>query len=206
LAPLIEPPVPTPLSYELEAEFRAEPSLDRGGNQILEWSIETPAGRLSSLAGGGTLTWTAGQPVRVALRWARNGPSLPVVGADGMPRLDGPTALFEYRDAWALLSLLRIHSRPSADDGTAFSLLAFDVPLAPNPDAAPGGPAGLDQALVFLRLRLTALTSIPGEPVRRSLLLAPHFPAVAPDIASLSVASPAPSVARPLSLSPAASP
>ena len=206
LAPMIEPPVPTPLSYEMEAEFRAEPSLDRGGNQILEWSIETPAGRLSSLAGGSTLAWNAGQPVRVALRWARNAPSLPVAGAGGMPRLDGPAAIFEYRDAWALLSLLRVHARPAADDGAAFSLLAFSVPLAPNPDAAPGGPAGLDQALVFLRLRLTALTGIPGEPVRRSLLLAPRFPAVAPDLASMSMASPAPWVARPLGPAPAAGP
>ena len=207
LAPMIEPPVPAPLSYEMAAEFRAEPSLDRGGNQILEWSIETPAGRLSSLAGGDALTWTAGQPVRVALRWARNAPSLPVAGAGGMPRSDGPVAVFEYRDPWALLSLLRVHARPAAGDGAASStLLAFDVPLAPNPDAAPGGPAGLDQALVFLRLRLTALTSMPGEPVRRSLLLAPRFPAAAPDIAAMATASPATAVPRWLGPSPAAGP
>ena len=78
-------------------------------------------------------------------------------------------AVFEYRDAWALLE-------PAADprgcapggEGSASSTLAFSVPLAPNPDAAPGGTAGLDQAEVFVRLRLAALTSVPGEPVRRS--------------------------------------
>ena len=206
LAPMIEPPVPAPLSYEVDAEFRAEPSLDRGGNQILEWSIETPAGRLSSLAGGGPLTWTAGQPVRVKLRWARNAPSLPVAAADGMPRLEGPAAIFEYRDPWALLSLLRVHTQPPADDGATFATLAFDVPLAPNPDAAPGGPAGLDEATVFLRLQLTALTAMPGEPVRRSLLPVPRFPAAAPDTASILTASPAPALPSPLSRSPAAGP
>ena len=136
---MIEPPVPAPLSYEVEAEFRADPTRDRGGNQILEWSIETPSGRLSSLAGGGPLTWTAGQPVRLALRWARNAPSLPVARADGMPRVDGPVAVFEYRDAWALLSLLRIHTQAAAIDGSAFSTLAFSMPLARNPDARPAG-------------------------------------------------------------------
>ncbi len=206
LAPLVDPPVPASLSYEMDAEFRAEPSLDRGGNQILEWSIETPAGRLSSLSGGGPLAWAAGQPVRVVLRWARNAPSLPVAGAGGMPRQEGSAAVFEYRDAWALLSLLRVHTRPAIDDGAAFSTLAFSVPLAPNPDAAPGGPAGLDQALVFLRLRLTALTGMPGEPVRRSLLLAPRFPAAAPDVASMLSAAPGPVFPRRLGLAPAAGP
>ena len=203
LAPMLDPPVPAPLSYEIEAEFRAEPSQDRGGNQVLEWALETPAGRLSSLGGAGPLSWTAGQPVRLVLRWARNAPSLPVARTDGLPRVEGPLAVFEYRDPWALLTLLRVHAAPATADGGAFATLAFSVPLAPNPDAAVGG-TGLDQALLFTRLRLTAVTSVPGEPARRTPLLAPRLPAVAPEAGqAMAIAAPGP---RRLTVAPAAGP
>ena len=84
-------------------------------------------------------------------------------------------------DPWALLNLIRIHTLPTAGDDVT-STLGFSVPLAANPDAAAGGPAGLDQAVLFIRVRLTALSQMPGEPVRRTALLAPRLPAVAPDV------------------------
>jgi type VI secretion system protein ImpL len=205
LAPMLDPPVMAPLSYEIDATFRAEPTQDRGGNQILEWSIETDGGRLSSLGSAGPVTWTAGQPVRVALRWARNAPSPPTVGGDGMPRVDGPVAVFEYRDAWALLSLLRIHAaHVGAAEGTAHATLGFTVPFSPNAEAAPGGPAGLERAEVFLRVRLTALTSLPGEPVRRTPLPAPRFPEAAPELVAALAAGPL--GPRQLTIEPAAGP
>jgi hypothetical protein len=114
--------------------------------------------------------------------------------------------VFEYRDPWALLSLLRIHSHTPAAGNSAFSTLALSVPLAPNPEAAPGGPAGLDQAIVYVRLRLTALTSMPGEPVRRTLVPAPRFPAAAPDISSMLTAFPAAVAPERLIPAPAAGP
>jgi hypothetical protein len=105
-----------------------------------------------------------------------------------------------------LLSLIMTHLSARASDGTAVSTLAFSVPLAPNPDAAPGGPVGLDQADVFVHLRLTALTGLPGEPVRRSPLLAPRFPSAAPEFAPAMAASVMPAGPRPLTVAPAAGP
>lgn len=186
LAPMLaEPTLDLPLVYEVEAEFRTNPSQDRAGNQIIEWTLDLGGDQhLSSQEPGRKAVWSAGQPVRLSVRFARNAPSVPVASAQGRYRVDGAVATWEARDPWALLSLVADLATPPARLAELADhrpqMLTLSLDLGRNPDAASGGRAAPPSGELFLRLGLTAVIRGTGKPEEKMPILLPQFPAAAP--------------------------
>lgn len=188
LAPMLaDTTLRLPLAYEVEAEFRTNPLADRGGAMVIEWRLELGDQVISSASPGGKAVWTAGQPVRLVLRFARNGPKLPDAqpgGGPGGAKIDDTVAVWEERGPWGLLGLIATHAPPLQDrlnlPDAAPETLRLDVPLKLNPDAAAGAPMSFDSAAVYLKLKLTTVTRVPAQPDRRESIALPPFPTAAP--------------------------
>lgn len=186
LAPmLVDPTLDQPLAYEVEAEFRANPAKDSGGNQIIDWVLDLGGDqRLSALEGRRKGVWTAGQPVRLSVRFARNAPAIPAPDSRGRYKVDGATATWEASDPWALLALMA-QLRP--EPGRLLELpdrrphmLRLEVELQRNPDAV-SGPRTITSAEMFLRLGLAAVVRVPGKPEEKVPVVLPQFPIAAPE-------------------------
>jgi len=126
--------------------------------------------------------------VKLTLRWARNAPQMPVP-SDGAvpPRTREVMASWNYTDPWALLAFL--HQQSAARDPDVAlparkpETVLMTVPLQRNPEAAAGGaPVSTDVARLFLRLHLTAIIRMPGQPDKRVAVILPSFPSAAPGL------------------------
>ncbi len=184
LAPMLaDATLRLPLTYEVEAEFRTNPLADRGGAMIIEWRLELGDQAISSAVPGSKAVWTAGQPVRLLLRFARNGPKLPE-SAPGGAKVDGVTAIWEERGPWGLLALIAAQAPPMEDrlrlPDSAAETLRLEVPLRDNIDSAAGAAVSFDAAGVYLKLKLTAVTRVPAQPDLRAAVTLPRFPTAAP--------------------------
>lgn len=184
LAPMLaDATLRLPLTYEVEAEFRTNPLADRGGAMIIEWRLELGDQAISSAVPGGKAVWSAGQPVRLMLRFARNGPKLPE-SAPGGAKVDGLTAYWEERGPWGLLGLIAGQALPLEDrlhlPDAASETLRLEVPLRDNAETAAGAAVAFDSAVVYAKLKLTALTRTPAQPDSRVPVMLPHFPTAAP--------------------------
>jgi len=136
---------------DLDVRWRTDRDAELGADQVIEWSMQ--AGSESIRYPGGDdsrMRWTLGEPVKLLLRWAKNGAQKP---ADDP--LQSSLAVFEYEAGWeydgpwALLRLLRTH--------VAFERLATidysETPLAFRlPVYAPYNPD--NHALMFIRVAL----------------------------------------------------
>ena len=187
LAPmLVDPTLDQPLTYEVDADFRTNPSIDTGGNQIIEWGLECGGDQwLSSREPKRSLIWNTGMPARLFVRFARNAPSIPAPDPQGRYRVDGTMATWEATDPWALLSLM---ATLSPDRGRMSELpdrrphtLELNLELQRNPDAAAGAIAN-NQAHLFVRLGLTTLIRKAGKPDEKVRVTLPPFPVAAPEI------------------------
>ncbi|MCR6632328.1 MAG: hypothetical protein NVV74_21040 [Magnetospirillum sp.] len=186
LAPmLVDPTLEQPLTYEVEADFRTNAARDQGGNQIMEWVLDLGADqRLSSQEPKRRAVWSTGQPVRLSVRFARNGPAMPAPDPQGRYRVDGMMVTWEAADPWALLSLMgqlapgagRLAELPDRRPHP----LRLVVDMQRNPDAV-SGPRNAVQVEAFLRLGLTTLVRVPGKPEDKQALALPAFPAASPD-------------------------
>ncbi|MBK8174256.1 MAG: hypothetical protein IPK66_02890 [Rhodospirillales bacterium] len=179
---LAEPGLDRPLVYDLSSEYRTNPEQSVGGNQILQWSLRVGDARRNVTAD--PLAWTIGDPVTVSLRWAMNAPQVPVAAESGAS-VTGTTATFAFNDPWALFSLIAAHAPPAPVMSTLADrrseVLRFTIPLRRNPLAALGGE-DVDSAVVYMRLGLTAVIRVAGQPDRREPVAMPFFPPSAPDI------------------------
>ncbi|HEV2862337.1 MAG TPA: type VI secretion protein IcmF/TssM N-terminal domain-containing protein [Pyrinomonadaceae bacterium] len=167
-------------AFDYNLQFRVNQRMETGWNQIIDWSFDVGRKKFrltdTELSG----RWVYGEPVRLTLRWANNSPTAPFVPPDSdSPKVRDRVAIFEFRDRWALLSLMQRHAAERTDfpDGvdTDVYTLKFRVPtrLAENlPDRQP--PELLvEEATVFMRVSLVAAGG--KEP-----LLLPSFPVRAP--------------------------
>lgn len=98
--------------YNLAVEYRVNRSAEINGNQIAEWSLAVSDQRIDDTQ----TAWQLGEKLRLAMRWAKDGPYHPaandqVKGAS----VDGTDTInFEWGGYWAILRFLRIHrSLPS---------------------------------------------------------------------------------------------
>jgi type VI secretion system protein ImpL len=185
-APMLsDPSGHTPLSYQVDVSFFTNPAAGRGQNQVLDAAIIVGTQRASSMNGTSRIVWTNGDSLRVRLRWAANAPMVPDGSARSQwPRITGLDADFAFADNWALLRLIAIQT-PNAPDLNALQdrtpeVVAFDVPLRRNPNAAIGGNSEVDTARVYLRLALTGIAQAPGQPQKTTPVVLPQFPTAAP--------------------------
>jgi type VI secretion system protein ImpL len=182
---LADPSGNAPLSYQVDVEFFANPAAARGQNQVIDAALSGGNQRASSMNGTSRMIWTMGQPLRVDLRWATNAPMVPDGSAHRpSPRISGLTAGFDFSDSWALLRLIRAQAPSSADlnalQDRRPEVVAFDVPLKRNSNAATGGNTELDTARVYMRLALTGILHAPGQPEKTVPVALPEFPTAAP--------------------------
>jgi hypothetical protein len=182
---LADPSGNTPLSYQVDIEFFTNPAAARGQNQVIDAAVSAGNQRASSMNGTSRIVWTNGQPLRVELRWATNAPMVPDASVhQPWPRIHGLSAEFDFGGNWALLRLIRAQAAGSADlnalQDRRAEVVAFDVPLKRNPDAATGGNTEVDTAKVYLRLALTGIVQAPGQPEKTVPIALPEFPTAAP--------------------------
>lgn len=162
-------------SFDVEAAFRILREREVAANQIIGWTLEVGGERITDReTESRKLRWTLGEPVRLSLRWASDGPLVPFVRT---PRagfsVRERTVVYEYRNRWSLLAALA-DNRATLRDLPAYAdeqpvTLALAVYTRPTD----GGPAGEIPTQVFLRLTVLA----PGT---TQALDPPSFPERAP--------------------------
>ncbi|HBN8447760.1 type VI secretion protein IcmF/TssM N-terminal domain-containing protein [Pseudomonas aeruginosa] len=168
LGPLFERDKSGLLGVALDIDWRSDRSLERGADQVIAWSLYSgdQESRFPGAQDKG-LTWNVGDPLKIMLRWAKNGSQRP---ADDPRQASLAVADLEagwsYQGSWALLRMMRAHfsrQRPPNVDYTEFPLV-LQLPVY-----APYSPE--NEARMFLRLSLMSLggktpLSIQPLPVR----------------------------------------
>jgi type VI secretion system protein ImpL len=168
LASFLDDPKAIAPIFDFEVEFRVNQRREVGGNQIIEWQLEVGDQKILSRDTMKRGRWVLGDPVILSLRWAKDGPNVPVNG-----NVDGSTKTVAFREAtrWSLLSMLQAYASAPADFDQlvdpAPTTLRFLIPQrTASGDEAP-------QTRVFVRL--TLLSADKKEPVTL-----PVFPVRAP--------------------------
>ncbi len=171
LGPLFERDKSGLLGVALDIDWRSDRSLEHGADQVIAWSLYSgdQESRFPGAQDKG-LTWNVGDPLKIMLRWAKNGSQRP---ADDPRQASLAVADLEagwsYQGSWALLRMMRAHfsrQRPPNVDYTEFPLV-LQLPVY-----APYSPE--NEARMFLRLSLMSLggktpLSIQPLPVRAAI-------------------------------------
>ncbi|MEX2570222.1 MAG: type VI secretion system protein [Gemmatimonadota bacterium] len=173
LQPLLDPEAqPGSPAFNLAVEFRANRADERGGDQIVDWTLavgETPVSYRSAEAQ--TTTWRPGAPAGLTLRWALQSAERPeaegYVGGSVAER----DASFRYEGRWSLLRLLQNHVAAGSENGGGY-LLRFEVPTIRLVGEAGAAPS--EGAQVFMNVRL-------DHPQGGTAPALPIFPVQAPD-------------------------
>jgi len=173
-------------SFVLDVDFRVNQGAEIGGRDIIEWQMEIGDQRIALGGGKKTITWLHGQPIVLAMRWARNGPSAPI-SDDAQPalRVDDRTALFVYEGPWALIDMMTRQALPPGEAATLADNRPHTLKLVVPTQANPGTVArpGLRLASrVYVRVAVKTLARGEGKPDVETALTLPQFPARAPDL------------------------
>lgn len=158
------------LGVEMDVRWRTDRDEERGADQVIAWSLDAGNQQISYPGGGQpNLRWMVGQPVRLTLRWARNGYQRPA-NDPLQPNLvvRDLEAGWEYQGPWSLLRLMRSQvasQRQPNVDYTDFPL-ALQLPVTAQTQARTA-----QQTLMFMRLSLMSQgsklpLSIPPLPTR----------------------------------------
>lgn len=175
--------VPDVPAFDLEVFFRVNSEREVLANRIIEWTFS--AGRQRAVLGGENrgARWVYGEPVRLRLRWARNGLDVPVwAGPDAAVNPETRAVEFVHENRWSLLRLLQTHRAGPADfpgrrDPRPHTLrFRVDTERIGEESAEPLPPTRL-----YLRLVLST-----PERNGRTVVL-PDFPAAAPALSGPAV-------------------
>ena len=114
-------------ALDMTAQFRpAQPpeSPERGGGQIIEWTLRVGTGspvfhyRGSPQTSSQTVRWHYGDPIALSLRYAKDSPNVqlaPVPAGDAKIDSGNRTVSYEYNQNWALFALLLGHAASKTD-------------------------------------------------------------------------------------------
>ncbi|NNC04820.1 hypothetical protein HJC10_18435 [Corallococcus exiguus] len=154
LAPLLLDEDEGLAGYGLKLEPRVNVGEERLANQIITWSLVTGGRRL---AVGKPGAWHPGEPLQVALRWAKDAPSAPLARGEacGGPRAPDATARFEFGGTWGLLRLLRAQQGRPTDFGGGADPRPHTLRFAIRVEEKRSRLC--EQAVAFLRVPLTGL-------------------------------------------------
>lgn len=140
------------LGVEMDVRWRTDRDEERGADQVIAWSLIAGNQQVSYPGEPQpNLRWMVGQPIRLTLRWARNGSQRPA-NDPLQPTLvvRDLEAAWEYSGPWSLLRLMRSHfsvQRQPDVDYTEFPL-SLRLPVTAQPNVTSG------QTLMFVRLSL----------------------------------------------------
>jgi type VI secretion system protein ImpL len=141
------------LGVELDVRWRTDRDDELGADQVIAWGLLAGNQQINyPAAEQPNLRWMVGQPVRLTLRWARNGKERPVNDPQ-QPNLvvRDLEAGWEYGGPWSLLRLMRAHfsvQRQPNVDYTDFPL-TLRLPVTGAPDSVTS-----DFTRMFVRLSL----------------------------------------------------
>jgi type VI secretion system protein ImpL len=109
--------------------------------------------------------WSYGEPVKLTLRWAKDSPQQPLSATTPVDsKLSSRSVVFEYRDSWALFTMMALH-QPGANDFDRMAdpdpqTLVFTINDGKSSDSTTAGATPTLQAKVFVRIKLRP----PGKP------------------------------------------
>ncbi|MBV4477543.1 type VI secretion system protein [Pseudomonas botevensis] len=127
------------LGVELDVRWRTDREEEKGADQVIAWGLLSGNQQVNYPAGEQpNLRWMVGQPIRLTLRWARNGKDRPV-NDPSQPNLvvRDLEAGWEYGGPWSLLRLMRAHfsvQRQPSMDYTDFPL-SLRLPVTAQTDS-----------------------------------------------------------------------
>jgi hypothetical protein len=160
----------------IEVKFRANRSHEMLGDRIAGWRLEIGQRAVESsseLREMPPLTWTAGDPVRMTLRYANNAPEIPAESnPSAAAEVKESSVIYTYTDAWSILAFLRDH-RPTYADTR--NICQFRIP---NRFATASNAANPSDTVVFLQMSLIPV----GTKTGAAALPVPVFPASAPTL------------------------
>jgi type VI secretion system protein ImpL len=162
-------------AFDLTPEFRVNRAQEVDANKIAEWRFEVGERAISNTEPQHSVRWNYGEPIQVTLRWAMNAPVVPTDdGSNPALQVRDRTAIFEYKNVWALFKLLAKH-----DEAATFSrgeartpLLKFVVPTQAA-DLSDTDHKPNTVTIAYIRLHLTG-------PEQSLKLVTPIFPERAP--------------------------
>ncbi len=104
-------------AYTLEVDFRVNRGAEKRANQVIEWAFETKGESVQDhQLKKEPLEWDLNDPIRLAFRWAKNSPDVPVA-AGNWPgvAVEKRNVSFTYDNKWSLIQLLSRHE-PGVED------------------------------------------------------------------------------------------
>ncbi|WP_053157192.1 type VI secretion protein IcmF/TssM N-terminal domain-containing protein [Pseudomonas sp. Pf153] len=184
------------LGVEMDVRWRTDRDEERGADQVIAWAIDAGNQQISYPGEARqNLRWMIGQPVRLTLRWARNGYQRPA-NDPLQPNLvvRDLEAGWEYEGPWSLLRLMRslvsVQRQPNVDY-TDFPL-TLQLPVTGQIATQPPALAQIQarttqQTLMFLRLSLMSQGSklplsippLPTQAPRSPFMATSSSPAIA---------------------------
>ncbi len=102
-------------TLDFQPTFRVNRTREVDGDQVISWTLTIGNDVFHSGEPPRVGHWTYGQPVTLALQWAKDAPSLPLKGSPSRNgSVSGPVIRFQFKDSWAMLSMLLHHSAPAS--------------------------------------------------------------------------------------------
>ena len=157
-----ENPGATPM-FDLQLQFRVnrDPRMGRevGANQIQQWDFVVDGQAIAPGDIDPPGRWIYGKPLWFSLTWAIDASTAPLPPKQANARLVGRQVVFEHRNAWSLVSLLRRHAAAPSDFTTAVDTdpetLVFEIPtskepLKPVPEPRPRIRGTVDDGVAFV--------------------------------------------------------
>ncbi len=160
--------------FDFEVDFRVNRSRESGGNNVIEWALQVAD---QTITAGDTQRrgrWVLGNPVRLSLRWAKDGTIAPALASSAGVVVQDRTVTFEDLTRWSMFRMLKAQASTPAD----FDQLADPMPntlkfVIPTMQTTTGITT---QTRVFVRV--TLLTD------KQAPISLPIFPERAPSIAT----------------------
>jgi type VI secretion system protein ImpL len=168
-------------TFDLAVEFRVNKSRERGAHQIIDWHFSIGEQQIHAHDPERQGRWRFGEPMRVALRWAKDAPVEPFInGAEPRGEVKDGTVVYTYTNRWSLLRLLRTQASAAADFDRFVDpkphTLKFVVDTRPKQDKrGETSPAETTEAQVFIRVLVMA-------PDKKEGLVLPLLPVRAPEL------------------------
>lgn len=168
--------------YDVAVDFRVNRGFEQGADQIIEWHLAIADQVLSREQKAEPVRWHLSDPVTVTLRWAKNGPTSPVLqGVADAEEMQTRLVSWSYTDRWSLLHLFIDHRTPReeldrrADISPQVLMFTAQTVQVIGPETRAPGPVG--EAKAFIRVRLSTVP--PGAKAAAPLVM-PDFPTHAP--------------------------
>lgn len=178
LAPVLDRKAPAP-GFDIDVDFRVNREREVGGRQIIDWAMQVGEQRIRYRDAKRQARWQVGEPIRIALRWAKDYPYAPTSeGAEGVS-VDDRTVTWDYPTSWSLLALLmRQAAGPAEGDGILDprpTTLRLAVPMRADRVSGAIAEAGDPHTRVYIRVVLSG-----GD--KKDPLRLPLFPQRAPQL------------------------